>query len=189
MSKLIQDNEVEAYCLPQGQLTHMFRTIANKLPGHISPIGLRTFIDPRISGGNVNELTKEKEDIVNLINIEGNDYLFYKSIHFDYVLIRGTTLDENGNLTTEEEPLKLEILTAAEAAKAWGGKVIVQAKYQAKKNTLHPKAITVPGFLVDYVVIAEDYIENHRQTPNEIFNPVYNGDLKEPDIKLEKTPM
>ncbi|MCF3942591.1 acyl CoA:acetate/3-ketoacid CoA transferase [Oceanobacillus alkalisoli] len=189
MSKLIEENKVEAYCLPQGQLTHLFRTIANKLPGHISPIGLRTFVDPRINGGKVNQVTENKEDIIDVVHIDNQEYLFYKSVPFDYVLIRGTTIDENGNLSTEEEPLKLEILTAAQAAKASGGKVIVQAKYLAKKNTLHPKEVQVPGFLVDYVVIADDYEVNHRQTPDYVYNPVYNGNLIEPEHKSERTPM
>ncbi len=181
MRQLIENNKIEAYCFPQGQLTHLFRAIANKLPGQISPIGLGTFVDPRLDGGKVNSLTKEgKDDLVKIITIEKQEFLFYKSINIDFVFIRGTTVDENGNLTTEEEPLKLEILTAAQAAKACGGKVIVQAKYLAQKGTLHPKEIVVPGFLVDYVVLAEDPETEHRQTPNYVFNPVFNGDIREP---------
>lgn len=189
MSQLIQKNQVEAYSLPQGQLTHLFRTIANKLPGHLSPIGLNTFVDPRLDGAKVNEITQDKEDIIDLIHIDQKEYLFYKSVSFDYIIIRGTTIDEEGNLSTEEEPLKLEILTAAQAAKACGGKVIVQAKYLAEKGSLHPKAITIPGFLVDYAVLVEDAATNHRQTPDHVFNPAYNGDLAEPEGKQSKTPL
>ena len=180
VSELIEMNKIEAYCFPQGILTHMFRTIGNKLPGQLSPVGLNTFVDPRLGGGKVNEKTENSEDLVSIINIEGEEFLFYKSINLDYVIIRGTTIDEKGNLTTEEEPLKLEILAAAQAAKACGGKVIVQAKYLTQKGTIHPKQITVPGHLVDYVVLAENYETEHKQTPNSVFNPYYNGDIREP---------
>ena len=185
MRALIESNKIEAYCFPQGQLTHLFRAIANKLPGQISPIGLGTFVDPRLSGGKVNTITEDKEDLVKLMTIDEEEFLFYKSVHLDYVLIRGTTVDENGNLTTEEEPLKLEILTAAQAAKACGGKVIVQAKYASKKGMLHPKEITVPGFLVDYVILADDPEIEHRQTPDFYFNPVFNGDVQEPIVQTK----
>ncbi|NEU31371.1 acyl CoA:acetate/3-ketoacid CoA transferase [bacterium LRH843] len=188
MRTLIEENKIEAYCFPQGQLTHLFRAVANKLPGQYSPIGLQTFVDPRLNGGKVNARTELMEDLVKVIEIEDEEFLFYKSIKFDFVFIRGTTVDEDGNLTTEEEPLKLEILTAAQAAKASGGKVIVQAKYYAKKGTLHPKDITVPGYLIDYVVFAEDVETEHRQLPSSVFDRVYNGDIREPVERNEKLP-
>lgn len=181
IQKLIEENKIEAFCLPQGQLIHLFNTIANDLPGHLSPVGLNTFVDPRIEGGKVNDITKNKEDIVELMAVDNKEYLFYKSVHLDYVLIRGTTVDEDGNLTTEEEPLNLEVLSAAIAAKACGGKVIAQAKYLSKRNTLHPKDIKVPAHLIDYVLLTEDVESNHRQTPKAVFNPSYNGDLKVPE--------
>ncbi|GIM45517.1 propionate CoA-transferase [Collibacillus ludicampi] len=187
--KMIEDNKIDAYCLPQGQLTHLFRTIANGLPGQISPIGLGTFVDPRIDGGKFNERTKTKENLVEILTIDDQEYLFYKAISFDYVLIRGTSADENGNITTEEEPLKLEILSAAQAAKACGGKVIVQVKYLAKSGTFHPKEVVIPGYLVDYVVIAENPMEEHRQIPNCVYHPVYSGELRVPVEQATPLPM
>ena len=40
---------------------------------------------------------------------------------------------------------------AAQAAKRWGGIVICQVEAVVKAGSLHPKAVKVPGLLVDYV--------------------------------------
>ncbi|WP_085524468.1 acyl CoA:acetate/3-ketoacid CoA transferase [Tuberibacillus sp. Marseille-P3662] len=189
LQKLIKNNKVDCYCFPQGQLTHLLRTMANKLPGQISPIGLGTFIDPRINGGKFNERTKLQEDLVKIMKVDGEDFLFYQSIPFDYVFIRGTTIDENGNITTEEEPVKLELLSAAQAAKAFGGQVLAQVKYRAKRESLHPKDVVVPGYLVDGAVIAENVETEHRQLPNSVYNPVFSGDLRTPSNSLETLPL
>lgn len=180
MRKLIEENKIDCYCWPQGQLTHLLRAMANKLPGQISPVGLGTFIDPRVEGGKVNERTKAKEDLIEVISINNEEFLLYPSIPFDYVFIRGTSIDENGNITTEEEPLKLEILSAANAAKAYGGKVIAQVKYLTKKESSHPKDVVVPGYLVDAFVLVEDPEIEHRQVPSTVYNPVFSGDVRTP---------
>ncbi|MET3505955.1 acyl CoA:acetate/3-ketoacid CoA transferase [Halalkalibacter oceani] len=187
--ELIEQNKVECYCWPQGQLTHLLRAMANKMPGHISSIGLGTFVDPRIEGGKFNERTKEKEDLVKLIHINDEEFLFYSAIPFDYVFIRGTSIDEEGNITTEEEPIKLEILSAAQAAKAYGGKVIAQVKYTAKKGSFHPKDVVVPGYLVDGYVVAENPETEHRQAPLTIYSPVFTGDIKTPVKEIEQAPL
>ena len=187
--QLIEENKVECYCWPQGQLTHLLRAMANKMPGHISPVGLGTFVDPRIEGGKFNARTQEKEDLVKLMEIEGQEFLLYKSIPFDYVFIRGTSIDEEGNITTEEEPLKLEILSAAQAAKAYGGKVIAQVKYTAKKGSFHPKDVVVPSYLVDGYVVAENPETEHRQAPITVYSPVFTGDVKTPVKELAPIPL
>lgn len=187
--KLIEENKVECYCWPQGQLTHLLRAMANNLPGQISPVGLGTFVDPRIEGGKFNEKTQSKEDLIQLIEINSEEFLLYSSIPFDYVFIRGTSIDEDGNMTTEEEPLKLEILSAAQAAKASGGKVIAQVKYLAQKETFHPKEVVVPGYLVDGYVLAENPETEHRQTPSEVYSPVFSGDIRTPMESSEPLPL
>src|SRR5690625_1189616 len=177
---LIEDNLVDCYCWPQGQLTHLLRTMANRLPGQISPVGLGTFVDPRINGGKFNERTKNKEDLVKLVDIEGEEFLLYPSIPFDYIFIRGTSMDESFNISAEEEALKLEILSGAQAAKAYGGKVIAQIKYLVKDNSIKPKDVIVPGYLVDYFVQSELPHEYHRQTPITNYSPFLTGDLIAP---------
>lgn len=189
LRKLIVENKVECHCWPQGQLTHLLRAMANEMPGHISPIGLGTFVDPRLEGGKFNEKTMQKDDLVQVININEQEFLMYPSIPFDYVFIRGTSIDEDGNITTEEEPLKLEILSAALAAKAYGGKVIAQVKYFAEKDSFLPKDVVVPGYLVDAFVLAKDPATEHRQTPKEIYSPIFTGELRTPTETLEPTPL
>lgn len=189
MRQLIEDDKIEAYCFPQGQLTHLYRTIANGLPGQLSPIGIGTFVDPRLEGGKFNNKTKNKEDLVKNVTVDGQQFLYYKSIKLDYVFIRGTTADENGNIATNEEPLKLEILSAAQAAKASGGKVVVQVKYLAEKDSLHPKDIVIPGYLVDHIVVAQNAEEDHRQTPGTVFSPIFTGEIKTPASSYQPIPM
>jgi propionate CoA-transferase len=189
MSRLIEENKIDCHCWPQGQLTHLLRAMANKLPGQISPIGIGTFVDPRVEGGKINERTKVKEDLVQVISINHDEFLLYPSIPFDYVFIRGTSIDENGNITTEEEPLKLEILSAAQAAKAYGGKVIAQVKYLANKHSFHPKDVVVPGYLVDAFVLVEDPETEHRQVPSTVYSPVFSGDVRTPSRSLAPIPL
>ncbi len=175
MMELISSNKVEAYCLPQGQMANMFHSMALREPGKISKIGIGTFIDPRIEGGKMNDRTKVLEDIIDVITIDGEEYLRYKEIPIDTLLIRGTYADENGNISTEEEAMVLEVLPAVMAAKRFGGQVICQVKQVLKKGTISPKKVVVPGVLVDAVVVCDDPFTNHRQTSSWYYDPAYSG--------------
>ncbi|AZU64455.1 acyl CoA:acetate/3-ketoacid CoA transferase [Neobacillus mesonae] len=185
---MIYQNEVEAFCLPQGQLVHLFRAMASGKPGNFSKVGLGTFVDPRIEGGKMNERSRACDDIVEVLHLKGEEYLFYNSHAIDVAIIRGTTADENGNITMEEEAIKLEAISVAQAAKSNGGKVFVQVKYLAKKGSLHPKDIVIPGIYVDGIIIAENQEEDHRQTASYFFDPVYSGDLKIPEASSDPYP-
>jgi propionate CoA-transferase len=187
--EMIHNNEVAAYCLPQGQIALWFREIGAGLPGRFSKVGLNTFIDPRIEGGKMNEITKELEDLTEIIQVRGEEYLFYPEIKIDYVIIRGTYADENGNLTTDEEPMKLEVFPAVMAAKRFGGKVIAQVKRVVKNGTLHPKKVVVPGTFIDHIVICDNPEVDHRQTSSWYFDPAYCGDVVEPENKTVPMPL
>jgi propionate CoA-transferase len=187
--EMISTNKVEAYCMPQGQMSQMYREMASGLPGKITKVGLGTFVDPRVEGGKMNERTKSSPDLIEVIDIQGEEYLLYKATPIDYVIIRGTTADEMGNITTEEEAMKLEVLSAVLAAKRFGGKVIAQVKRVAAAGTLHPKQVVVPGVFVDAVVVCDNPEEDHRQTSSWYFDPSYCGDLKEPMSSIEYLPI
>ena len=187
--QMIVNNELEAFCMPQGQLLHLYRAMAANKPGSFSKIGIDTFIDPRIEGGKMNDLSKQCEDLIELIELHDETYLFYKSQPIDVALIRGTTADENGNVTMEEEGVLLEALAVAQATKANGGKVFVQVKSLVKRGSLHPKHIVVPGINVDGIIVAENPDVEHRQAYSDVYNPFISGDLKSPVSSIKPLPL
>ncbi|MGA6507338.1 MFS transporter, partial [Klebsiella sp. K769] len=153
---MINNDEVEAWCLPQGQIVHLYSAMAAGLPGRLSPVGLGTFVDPRIEGGRMNARTRERPNLIEHVTFRGDEYLFYPALPLDVVIVRGTHADEDGNLTTDEEVMKLEVLHAVLAARRYGAKVLAQVKYRVAKGSLHPKSITVPGNLIDAIVVCEE---------------------------------
>ena len=179
LQRLIRENLVFGYNMPQGVVSHLFRDIAANKPGTITHVGLGTFIDPRIDGGKLNEKTfREGRDIVELIHVNGREYILYKAFPINVAIIRGTTADLDGNISMEKEPLTLEALTMAMAAKNSGGFVIVQVERIADRGTLNSREVKIPGILVDCVVLSRP--EHHWQTFSECYNPSFSGEVKIP---------
>ena len=176
LSRFVLDNEIQAYNFPQGVLSQMFRDIAANKPRTITAVGLGTFVDPRNQGGKVNSITTE--DMIDLIEFDGKEYLSYKTFPINIAILRGTTADELGNISMEREALTLESKAQAMAVKNSGGKVIVQVERIAKQGTLSPRDIEIPGILVDAIVIGKP--EHHWQTYAEQYNPAYSGETKAP---------
>ncbi|BBM87483.1 acyl CoA:acetate/3-ketoacid CoA transferase [Candidatus Uabimicrobium amorphum] len=174
LQKLAVENKIEAYNLPQGCIAHLYRDIAAGKPGTISTVGLETFVDPRETGGKLNE--KTTEDIVEIITIAGKDYLFYKAFPVDVAIIRGTTADPDGNITMEKEALTLESLAIATAVKNCNGLVIAQVERIAARGSLNPKNVKIPGVFVDCVVVSEP--QNHWQTFATPYNAAYSGEIR-----------
>jgi propionate CoA-transferase len=170
------ENKVETYIYPQGIMTHLYRAIAGGRPGVISAIGLHTFIDPRHGGGRVNDRTTE--ELVEVVNLAGREWLFYPSFPIHCAIVRGTTADTNGNVSVEHEMCFDDFLAIAQAARNSGGVVIVQVKRLSAAGTLNPRLVRIPGILVDYVVVAKP--EEHPQTTIDDYNPAYTGEIREP---------
>lgn len=181
IERLAIDEKIEAYNLPEGVLVHLYRNIASGSPGVLSTVGIGTFVDPRIEGGKVNK--SAVEDIVEVTHRGSEDWLFYRGFPIDVAIIRGTTADPLGNITTEKEAVSLEILQLAMAARASGGYVICQVERVAEAGSLDSRDVRVPGILVDAVVVSEP--EQHTQSWDTVYNPAMSGEIRIPTESLD----
>jgi len=188
--ELIDSNKIECYCFSQGTIVHMFRSNASGQPGHISKSGIGTFIDPRQEGGKMNQLTRDNgEDLVELIKIAGEEYILYKAIPIDIALIRGTYADEDGNITMDEEAVRLEVMPVVLACKRHGGKVICQVKQIVKNGCLNPRSVVVPGNFIDVLVECPSPEKEHRMTALQYYHPAYIGKIRLTEDKLPGIPV
>ncbi len=178
---LITANAFPLYMIPQGVLANMTRAVASHKPGVITRVGMRTFVDPRVDGGRVNDAAKNcPDEVVKLVEIDGGEYLFYPAIPLDAAIIKGSAADEDGNITVEDEALHIEQLEMAEAARNSGGKVFVQVDRVVPRGSIHPRKVTVPSVMVDYVVVGrpehtgQHFFGDRRPVPS------WSGDEKVP---------
>jgi propionate CoA-transferase len=168
---LAQQNVIEAYNLPQGQICRLYQAIAAGAPGLISRIGLDTFVDPRQTGGRLNDITRD--DLLELLIVKGQENLLYSAFPIHAAIIRGTSSDPEGNISFEEEAVTTEALNLAFAAHNSGGRVFVQVKRVVPSRSIPPRQVAIPGHVVDFVVVSEDARLDHRQCVQSVFDPKF----------------
>lgn len=168
-------DDIDAWNLPSGVLYQMHRAGATGQPGVFTTVGLGTFIDPRNEGGAITASTPR--DLVRVTEIDGKEYLHFPPIKPDVAIIRATTADEHGNLTTEHEGSPLGALDQAYAAHNNGGVVIAQVKRVVKAGTIPPQHVRVPGILVDAIVLAPE----QTQTTQTGYDPALSGEIFAPE--------
>ncbi len=188
MPKVIQlarENKIRGYNLPQGTITQLYRDQAAGKPGSFSKVGLHTFVDPRLEGGRINEVTTK--DIVQVVKVDGEEWLFYKVAPVKVAFIRGTTADPLGNITMEKEALTLDNLSMAMAAKNSNGVVIAQVERIAEYGSLQRKDVRIPGILVDCVVVAKP--EQHLMNYATQYDPALSGEVRVPVRAMKPLPL
>jgi propionate CoA-transferase len=174
LGALAVSNRIEAYNLPLGVVSHLFREIAGHRAGLLTKVGLRTFVDPRQDGGRIN--ARSTDSLVRVMEIDGEEWLFYKAFPITIAFVRGTTADLTGNVSMEREALTLDNCAIATAAKNSGGFVFVQVERVSAPGALDPREVIVPGVMVDCVVVAQP--KNHHQTYGTVYNPAFAGEFK-----------
>ena len=175
LADMCDRNEIEAYNLPMGIMSQLMRAGASGQPGVISHVGLGTFLDPRQQGGKMNSVTEE--DLIELIVVDGKEYLFYKVSLPDVAFIRGTTADTEGYVSMEDEIAYVDNLATAMAVHNHGGKVICQVQKVVKAGTLHPKRVHIPGYLVDALVVVPEQQQLYGAPLNRFMSGDYIEDL------------
>ena len=148
---MIDENRVRAWNLPSGVIFQMHTAGTTRQPGVLTKVGIGTFVDPRLQGGALNEVTPT--DLVAVVTMGDEEWLHYPPVRPDVALIRGTTADTHGNITTEHEGAPLGILEQAYAARSNDGLVIAQVKRIARAGSLPAQSVQVPGAIVDAVVV------------------------------------
>lgn len=182
LSEMAREEKIEAYNFPQGIMSQLLRAAAAGSVGLLSQVGIGTFIDPRQKGGRLNSTTKE--ELLSLTTLGGKESIFYPSIFPDVAFIRGTTADEEGYMSMEEEIATLDTLAIAQATHNNGGIVIAQVKRIVKKGTIHPKQVTVPGYLIDILV----EVPEQEQLYGLELNRFFAGDYQQ-EAPLEILPL
>lgn len=151
LMQLIHQNKTEAYSWPIGASMHWLREVARNSPGYMTRVGLGTYADPRYGGGKFTE--KATDDLIRVIELDGEELLYYPSWPIDVAILRAASADEHGNLSWEDEPLTTSNIALALAAKASGGKVIVQVRRLLKHGARPASMIRLPGIYVDHIVV------------------------------------
>lgn len=182
LGDLVESGDIEGYSFPQGVLSQLCREIAAGRPGLVTHVGLGTYVDPRQTGGKQGAAT---DDLVEVIELAGSEWLFFRSFPIDVAVIRGSIIDEDGNLSMVDEAIRGDMLAMAMAAHNSGGIVIAQAAKEVARASLEPRRVDIPGALIDYAYVDPD----QTQTYTTVASPFYSGRLRMPRRSSKPLPL
>lgn len=180
LQQMATEGKIEAYTLPAGVISTLFREVGAGRPGVITTIGLNTFVDPQNGGGKCSPASNE--DIVERIELDGQPYLRYKPIQIDYGIVRGSVSDPRGNISTSAEAADMDAYAVALAAHNSGGRVIAQVKSTQDTQFVPARQVTVPGVMVDAIVVHS----GQKQTHAGEYDPAISGQVLPPEQHGEK---
>ncbi len=181
--KLIRGEAIEAWNFPQGVMSQMCRALAAKQPGVVTHVGLQTYMDPRQEGGRMNARTRE--DMVEVVELAGREWLFYRAPTPNFAFLRGTSADEDGYISMEHEATTREDLSIAQAVHNAGGTVVMQVKRIVRRGSLNPHMVKIPGFLVDHLVVEPDQMQTYATA----YDPSRSGETRVPISSLVPDPL
>ncbi|MCI1726217.1 MAG: hypothetical protein LKM35_00800 [Lachnospiraceae bacterium] len=151
--KLVLEDRFEAYNLPLGCISHAIRAQASGIPGTLSKVGLDIFVDPRREGPGINGLSRS-QDLVEVVELDGEEFLYYKLPKINVALIKGTAANYKGDISFDDMYMSGDALSICQCVRANHGKVIVQVDRVVDTPT-RPRNTIIPGCLVDAVVVVE----------------------------------
>lgn len=140
-----EEGYIELHTLPQGIVTLLAQAQGQGIDSLTSPVGIGTFIDPRVGKGS--PITPDAKD--NFVTVDG-DELRYRLPPITAACVMATEADEDGNIYMRESSLYTEVKEACLAAKANGGITIVAV---AKIIPKSPAEIFLPADKVDAIVV------------------------------------
>lgn len=152
--KLILEDRFEAYNIPIGCISHALRAQAAGIPGALSKVGLDIFVDPRYEGPGINNISTHYDDLMKLVEVDGEEFIYYKLPKIDVALIKGTAADYRGNVSFDDQYMSGDALSIVQAVKANHGKVIVQVD-RLVNTPARPRNTIVPGCMIDALVLIE----------------------------------
>jgi len=187
IAKMAGENKFLTWNIPQGLVGHLLRAITNGDKGLVTKCGLNTYMDPRLEGGRMNDVTTES--ITELIDVCGEEYLYYKAPKIDVALLRATAVDEYGNVSFYDEMVTSYAKYAAMAAKACGGKVIVECRDIVAGGSMSARDVDLAGIFVDAVVQIQDTTAHYFMTPTTVYSKALTGAIKVPVAKNDPVPL
>ncbi len=123
--------KIEVELVPQGSLAEKIRAGGAGLGGVLTQTGLGT------------EIAEGKETVT----VDGKEYLLEKPLKADIALIRGSVVDQKGNVMYKGTTQNFNPLMALAAEI-----VVVEAEEIVEIGTIEPENVRTPGILVDYIV-------------------------------------